>query len=66
LVEELLPSRLFFTVEQLAARWQISQRTVRRLIKRGELCAVEIGAQLRVPVSAVERYEARHITGSRR
>jgi hypothetical protein len=35
------------------------------MIKSRELCAVEIGAQWRVPIDAVERYEARHTTGPR-
>jgi excisionase family DNA binding protein len=59
------PPRSFFTVEQLATRWEVSERTIRRMIKRGELRAVEIGAQRRVPVDVVEHYEAQHTTGSR-
>jgi hypothetical protein len=34
------------------------------MIERSELRAVRIGPQLRVPVDVVERYEARHTTGS--
>jgi excisionase family DNA binding protein len=63
-VAEQLPSRSFFTVEQLAARWQVSPRTIRRMVERGKLRAMRIGPQLRVPVDVVERYEVQHATGS--
>jgi excisionase family DNA binding protein len=62
-VAEKSPPRSFFTVEQLAKRWQVSGRTIRRKIKRGELHAMRIGPQLRVASDEVERFEARNGTG---
>jgi excisionase family DNA binding protein len=38
----------FSTVRQLAERWQCSEKSVRRLIDRGELVAHRIAGQLRV------------------
>jgi excisionase family DNA binding protein len=39
----------FLTVREKAARMRVSERTVRRLIKRGELPYVEVGRQYRLP-----------------
>jgi excisionase family DNA binding protein len=50
----------FWTVEALSTRWQVSQRTVRRLIERGQLRAVRIGGQLRVAADVLQRFEERH------
>jgi excisionase family DNA binding protein len=60
---EQAPPRSFLTIRQLAARWHVSPRTIRRKINTGELRAVRIGRQLRVPVREAERYEALHATG---
>jgi excisionase family DNA binding protein len=60
-----MTTQQFLSIETLAARWLVSARTIRRKIKRDELRAVRIGRQLRVSVEEVERYEARHATGSR-
>ena len=38
----------FFNVEQIADLLQLSPKSVRRLIKRGELRAYRVGRQLRV------------------
>jgi excisionase family DNA binding protein len=65
-VAEQSPPRAYFTVEQLAKRWQVSQRTIRRMIERGGLRAVRIGAQLRVADDVLQRFEERHATGSGR
>lgn len=45
------------TPEQVAGRWQVSARTVRRLCDQGRLRAVRVGGQWRVSAEAVERYE---------
>ena len=57
------PSRMersHWTIATLAARWEVSTRTVRRLIERGELRAIRIGGQLRISPDAVERFEECH------
>jgi excisionase family DNA binding protein len=53
---------LFYTVEELAKRWLVSQRTIRRLIENGDLRAIRVGTQLRVSAQVVARYEERHET----
>jgi excisionase family DNA binding protein len=37
------------TVNQLAELWQVSSRTVRRMIKDGRLPAVRLGRAVRIP-----------------
>lgn len=43
----------------LAVAWQVSTKTVYRLINSGELQAVRIGGQLRIPTHEVDRFEQR-------
>ena len=52
--------RAFFTVEQLAGRWQVSSRTVRRMLERYELRAIYVGKQLRIASDEVTRFEQRN------
>jgi excisionase family DNA binding protein len=54
--------RSFSTVEQLAKRWNVSTRTIRRLIESDKLRAVRVGNQLRIADDAVERFERRNET----
>lgn len=54
-----------YTPEQLAAFWQCSPRTVRDLIKRGELAAIKCGDLIRIPADAVADYEAAHAIGAK-
>ncbi len=42
-----------YTVAQAAALLAVSERTVRRRIASGELTAVKVGGQYRVPSSAI-------------
>jgi excisionase family DNA binding protein len=37
------------TVAQLAEMWQVSQRTIRRRIKEGQIRVVRIGRAVRIP-----------------
>ena len=53
------PERLL-TVREVAERWQVSERTVVRLIDAGELKASHIGRQRRVPPDEVRKYEKRN------
>jgi excisionase family DNA binding protein len=38
----------FYTVKQIAERWQCSEKTVRRLIDRGDLIAHRLGGRHRI------------------
>lgn len=58
------PAPAFLTVAELAARWKVSERTVRRMVERGSLRGIRIGPQLRILIEAIERYEARHAEGN--
>jgi len=46
------PQRLL-TVHQLAELWQISPRSVRRMIADGRLPVVRLGRAVRIPAKAV-------------
>ena len=50
----------FHTIESLASDWQVSERTVRREIERGNLKAVRIGAQIRISAADKADYERRN------
>ncbi|MBX3504485.1 MAG: excisionase family DNA-binding protein [Parvibaculum sp.] len=54
-----------FTPETLAARWGCTSKTIRRMIRRGEIRSFTVGARLvRIPADEVERVEACQISGS--
>ena len=46
------------TVRQLAENWQVSPRTIRRLIANGELPIVRIGRAVRIPASPLKCFKA--------
>ncbi len=48
----------YWTIKQLTARWQVSEGTVRRWLKEGDLSAVKVGRQLRFTKAEVSRFEA--------
>lgn len=48
----------FFSLEQLASRWGVSIKTLRRIIQRGELKTHRIGTQIRVSEDDIRSYEA--------
>ena len=47
----------FYTVKQVAERRQCSEKTVRRLIARGELVAHRFGSQIRISEADLAAYE---------
>ena len=55
-----LEERPFFTVAQIAQRWQCSERTVRREIAHKTLIAHRIRGQLRVSLADLRAYERLH------
>ena len=52
------------TPEMLADRWLCSAETVRQLVKRGDLRGFRVGRMIRIPMGAVEEYEACQNIGS--
>ena len=46
------------SISQLAARWHVSRKSVRKLLAQRQLDFVEINGRLRVPRQEVHRYEA--------
>lgn len=50
----------FFTIAQIAERWQCSEKKVRRLIDRGGLPAHKFGALWRISVIDLSDYERRN------
>lgn len=55
---------LYLTPAEVAERWAMSARHVRRLCRTGALAAMQSGSDWRVPIAAVESYEAAHTNGT--
>jgi hypothetical protein len=53
-------SEPLLTLQDLAARWQVSPKSVRRIVARGELKVHRIGAQIRVSPEDAITYEKLH------
>ena len=51
--------KAFYTVAELAIRWSLSQRHIRRLIEQGDIIAHRIGRAVRVSAANVALFEAR-------
>ena len=50
-------SKSFDTIKSLAERWQVSERTVRRLIEKGDIRVHHIGGQIRISQEDRDAYE---------
>jgi excisionase family DNA binding protein len=48
------------TLNELAREWQVSPKTLRRLVARGELKVHRIGAQIRVSLGDKAAFEKLH------
>jgi len=51
--------KAFYTVAELAVRWSLSQRHIRRLIEQDAIAAHHFGAAVRVSAANVALFEAR-------
>jgi len=51
--------KAFYTVAELALRWSLSQRPIRRLIEQGAIVEHRIGRAVRVSAANVALFEAR-------
>lgn len=49
-----------YTVEELAKRLRVTGRTIRRMIDDGELAAIRVRNQYRIPQSALDSYVRKH------
>jgi excisionase family DNA binding protein len=49
------PSEMLLTVHQVAENWQVSQRTIRRMIADGRLPVERLGRSVRIPAKGVKR-----------
>lgn len=49
--------RRFYTVKQVAERWQCSASKVQKMTSRGELGHIKIGATIRIPEESITNYE---------
>jgi excisionase family DNA binding protein len=55
-------SEPLLTLQDVAVRWQVSLKSVRRIVARGELKVHRIGAQIRVSPEDAITYEKLHRT----
>ena len=53
-------SEPLLTLQDLATRWQVSLKSVRRIVARGELKVLRIGTQIRVSPEDAATYEKLH------
>ena len=49
---------MFFTIAELAHRWNCHPKTVWRMIRAGRLAAIRVGREWRIAESCVKHYEA--------
>jgi excisionase family DNA binding protein len=52
------------SLQQIAARWAVPRREVRRLLQRGHLPFEQVRGRLRVPLDSVRLYEKTREQGS--
>ena len=57
------PNPPFLTLAQVATRWQIHEKTVRRIVWSGELVHHKIGQQIRIAMPDLVTYERLHRQG---
>jgi excisionase family DNA binding protein len=55
--------RPFLTVRELAQRWNVSDRTIRRQVKARLLAGFRVGKQLRFDPAVIKDYERRRDGG---
>lgn len=48
------------SLAQLARRWKIPCRRIRRMLGRQQLGFIDICGSFRIPLAAIERYERHH------
>ncbi len=51
---------MFFTIAELAHRWNCHPKTVWRMIRAGRLAAIRVGREWRIAESCVKHYEAQY------
>jgi len=51
--------RSHLSTADVAARWDVSTDTVRRLIRRGDLAALKVGRNVRIRLADLIEYEQR-------
>lgn len=56
----------FYSSAELAARWGVSESTVRAIIRKGELPAFKVGRSFRIRCDVVDAYEERPYVAQRR
>ena len=57
-MQKSIPYPEVYTVEEFAQMFKLSAEVVRNLIRRGEIAAIRIGKQYRIPQPVVDRYFA--------
>ncbi len=60
--QERLDAPVLLTVGNVATVFRCTRHNVYRMLQRGEIGSVRIGAQLRIPKSEVDAYIARRTT----
>ena len=53
------PETNSLTLESVARRWGLSRREIRKLLQAGQLPFEQVRGQLRIPLTAIQKYETK-------
>ena len=56
----MIEAEKYYTTEELSKYWQVSPRTITRMIKKQELHALRVGRQFRIKGESILEYEVRN------
>lgn len=60
------PVKRFASLSEAAERYDVSERTIRRLIADGKLKALRIGGSIRIPLTELDRLDGANPIGNAR
>jgi excisionase family DNA binding protein len=63
---KLVKDDAFLTVQEVSQQLRVSELTVTRLVRRGELLGVRVGRQIRIAQSSLDDYIRRNTEGKER
>jgi excisionase family DNA binding protein len=62
-VQEAVPAKVLLTVEEVAEAMGLGRTYVYELVMRREIRSIKLGRKRRIPVTALEEFVARQLSG---
>jgi excisionase family DNA binding protein len=62
-VQEAVPTKVLLTVEEVAEAMGLGRTYVYELVMRREIRSIKLGRKRRIPVTALEEFVARQLSG---